>query len=193
MKVVIIDYAAGNTRSVWLAIKRLGVEAIVSSDIEEIKSASHVILPGVGNAGSAMKALKLSGLAKVIPLLSVPLLGICLGYQLLCRSSEEGNTEGLGVFEKEVIRFRGKIKIPHVGWSKAQSFGGELFKGLASTNWFYFVHSYMAPVSKESTSETDYGAIFSSSSEKNNFFGVQFHPEKSGEGGEALLRNFLRL
>ena len=194
MKVVIIKYNAGNIRSVLFALERIGVTAIVTDDHEEIRSADRVIFPGVGEASSAMKYLAERGLDKLICSLTQPVLGICLGMQLMCSSSEEGDAECLNIFPNKVIKLRGKgIKIPHMGWNSVANTRSPLFTGIEERAYFYFVHSF-APVCNEFTAATtEYGDIFSSALSKNNFYGTQFHPEKSGETGEILLRNFMKI
>lgn len=193
MKVAIINYGASNILSVVLALQRLRVMASVTSDSEQIKDASHIILPGVGNASSAMANLKEKGLIDEIKNAPKPFLGICLGFQLLYESSEEGETECLGIFKGKVRKITGNFKVPHIGWSKVSYQRGELLKGIEKDYWLYFVHSYSAPISDETSGITVYGEPFSSASEYKNFFGVQFHPERSADVGEKILRNFLKL
>lgn len=192
-QVVIIDYGAGNIQSIKFALERLGYDGILSSDATEISKAEKVIFPGVGEAGSAMKKLKSTGLDKIIPTLEQPVLGICLGMQLMCRKTEEGNTDGLGIFDVDVIHFQKKLKVPHIGWNRITELKTALFEGVVEKEFVYLVHSYYAPVCEETIAECDYGVAYSSALQKNNFYGVQFHPEKSSSAGERILQNFLRL
>lgn len=190
----IIDYNTGNLFSLISALERVGVDYRLTSDPEEILSADSVILPGVGEASNAMSELRKRGLDKVIPLIKVPVLGICIGMQLMCSSSEEGDTECLGIFPNKVLKLKGKgIKIPHMGWNSIANTRSPLFAGIEEGVYFYFVHSF-APLCNEYTAATtEYGELFSSALSKNNFYGTQFHPEKSGETGERLLRNFIKI
>lgn len=191
MKVVMIDYGAGNIFSVLMALKRLGYEAIVSKDPEVIASADKVIFPGVGQASAAMEQLKNTELDSLIPQLKMPVLGICLGMQLLCQLTEEENTSGLGVFPIEVKRFAGDFKIPHMGWNTVSGLKTDLFRGIGSEDWMYFVHSYYVPVDKYCIAGCDYYGRFAAAIQKDNFYGCQFHPEKSARAGEYVLNNFL--
>lgn len=191
--IVIIDYGAGNIQSIKFALQRLGVEAILSNNKTEIRNANKVIFPGVGEASSAMQKLKASGLDKVIPSLKQPVLGICLGMQLLCNSSEEGNTIGLGVFDVAVIRFSKDVKVPQIGWNQIANLKSDLFKNIAENEFMYLVHSYYAPLCKEAIATSEYGIQYTSALQKDNFYGVQFHPEKSSSAGEQILKNFLEL
>ena len=191
MKIVIINYGAGNIQSIKFAIKRLGYEAILSHDIEEITSADKVIFPGVGEASSAMSKLRVSGLDKLIPNLKQPVLGICLGMQLMCHSSEEGDTKGLGIFDVDVIKFTNEVKVPQIGWNQIANLKSELFKNIEEKEHIYLVHSFYAPLCKETIAESEYGIKYSAALAKNNFYGTQFHPEKSSGVGEAILKNFL--
>lgn len=191
--IAIIDYDAGNVKSVQNALKRLGYEAEITSDIETIKNAEKVIFPGVGEASSAMKKLKERNLDEFIPTLKQPVLGICLGMQLLCKSSEEGTTHGLGVFDCEVKLFPDSDIVPHMGWNNLTDMKGELLKGLTEDDNFYFVHSYYAEVCENTTSVCEYILPFSTTLEKDNFFAAQFHPEKSADSGFQLLDNFLKV
>ena len=191
MKIVIINYGAGNIQSIKFAIKRLGYEAVLSNDVEEIKSADKVIFPGVGEASSAMAKLKESGLDKLIPQLKQPVLGICLGMQLMCNSTEEGNTKGLGIFDVDVIRFNNEVKVPQIGWNQIREFKSDIFNKVEADSYIYLVHSYYAPICNETICSTDYGLNYSSGLKKDNFYGLQFHPEKSSDIGEQILKNFL--
>lgn len=193
MKVVIIDYGAGNIKSIQFAFKRLGVDAVLSNKLKEIMGADKVIFPGVGEANSAMKMLGESGLDIIIPQLTQPVLGICLGMQLLCNDTEEGNTKGLGVFNVSVKRFPNQVKVPQMGWNTINNLKSELFHGISENEYMYLVHSYYAENCKDTIATTNYSEIYSSALQKNNFYGVQFHPEKSSYTGELLLKNFLEL
>jgi len=190
--VVIIDYGAGNIDSVKYAFKRLGVEATLTANPALVKAADYVVFPGVGQAEAAMMALKEAGLVNVIKELKQPVLGICLGMQLLCNSSEEGS-EGLGVFDVDVKKMKEGVKVPHMGWNTIQPTSSNLFKGVPADSYMYFVHSYYAPDCKQAIARSDYGQIFSSALQANNFYGCQFHPEKSGETGVQILKNFIEL
>lgn len=193
MKIVIIDYGAGNVFSVLMALKRLGYEAIVSGDADEIRSADRVIFPGVGQASAAMEQLKASGLDRVIPELKMPVLGVCLGMQLMCRSTEEENTCGLGIFPLDVKKITGDYKIPHMGWNNITGLKTGLFKGIAENSRMYFVHSYYVPAGEYTIALCDYHAPFAAAIGKDNFYGCQFHPEKSSQWGEQVLKKFLEL
>jgi len=194
MKLVIINYGAGNIKSLQFAFKRLGVEAILSDDTETIKKADKVIFPGVGEASSAMKKLKETGLHKLIPTLKQPVLGICLGMQLMCNFTEEGQTEGLGIFDVDVLKFDSTlVKVPQIGWNTITNLKSELFQQVSEHSFMYLVHSYFAPISTETISTSEYQIQYSSALQKDNFYGVQFHPEKSSNDGEQLLKNFLNL
>ena len=195
---VIIDYGAGNIQSIKFAFQRLGISAQLSNNIEVIQKADKVIFPGVGEASSAMEKLNQSGLKELIPNLKQPVLGICLGMQLMCNSSEEGKTNGLGIFDVDVIKFENPqipkkgIKIPQIGWNSIKSLRGELFDGLEN-DYVYLVHSYYAPKVEETIATSTYGIEYSAALRKDNFYGTQFHPEKSGEYGAKILKNFLSL
>ena len=193
MKLVIIDYGAGNIKSIQFAFKRLGYDAILSNNPEEIKAADKVIFPGVGEASSAIKMLKASGLDTLIPTLKQPVLGICLGMQLMCKSSEEGNTEGLGIFDVAVKRFNNSVKVPQMGWNTIANLKSDLFKDVKNEAFMYSVHSFYAENCKESIATTTYSIDFASALQHNNFYGVQFHPEKSSTEGEQILKNFIEL
>lgn len=191
--IVIIDYKAGNTTSVVNALRNLNQECIVTDDEKAILEADRVILPGVGSAGPAMDSLREKGLDLIIPKLNVPFLGICLGLQLMCKFSEEDETNCLGIFENKVIKFPPKDKVPHMGWNCHKEVKGDLFDGISAIEDFYFVHSYYVESKSNEIARGDYILDFSSALQKDNFFGVQFHPEKSAETGKRLLKNFLEL
>ena len=190
----VIRYNAGNVLSVMNALSRIGSDAVLTDDPDTIISSDRVIFPGVGEASSAMNYLREKGLDEVIKGLTQPFLGICLGMQLMCSSSEEGNVECLGIFPERVALFprdRG-FKIPHMGWNTLEKTSGPLFRGIQDEEYAYFVHSYYVPSSSASAALTEYdGITFSSALSRDNFHGVQFHPEKSGMTGERILRNFL--
>ena len=191
MKVAIIDYGAGNTQSVKYALNRLGCKGFLTSEIEEIKNSDKVIFPGVGEASSAMGKLQSFGLDTVIPNLTQPVLGICLGMQLMCDFSEEGNTECLKIFSTEVKKFNSLLKVPQIGWNKISDLNDQLFNNVSENEYMYLVHSYYVPLINETTAVSEYGIKYSSAIKKDNFTGVQFHPEKSGDVGELILKNFL--
>ncbi|WP_299600869.1 imidazole glycerol phosphate synthase subunit HisH [uncultured Aquimarina sp.] len=193
MKIIIINYGAGNIQSIKFAIQRLGYEAILSDDPEEIKAADKVIFPGVGEASSAMQKLRASGLEKLIPELKQPVLGICLGMQLMCNYTEEGDTKGLGIFDTDVIRFQKDVKVPQIGWNQITSLKSSLFNDISENEYIYLVHSYYAPVTETTIAESTYGITYSTALQKDNFYGTQFHPEKSSTVGEKILENFLKL
>ena len=196
MKVVIIDYGAGNVFSVTTALQRLGVQAVLSSDVRLIARAERVIFPGVGQAAAAMKQLKDKGLDRIIPQLEMPVLGICLGMQLMCSRSEEGEVDCLGIFDVPVKRFvpqKHEDKVPHMGWNTIGKTNSKLFEGFTEEEFVYFVHSFYVPVCDFTAAETDYIHPFSAALHKDNFYATQFHPEKSGKTGERILRNFLDL
>ncbi|RTY89092.1 imidazole glycerol phosphate synthase subunit HisH [Flavobacterium sp. GT3R68] len=193
MKIAIIDYGAGNIQSIQFALERLGFNGVLTRSPEEIKQADKVIFPGVGEASSAMKKLMESGLDKIVPTLKQPVLGICLGMQLMCKSSEEGNTTGLGIFDVDIIKFSNKVKVPQMGWNTIYNLKTELFNGISENEYMYLVHSFYAPKCDQTIAITDYELGYSSALQKNNFYGVQFHPEKSGKMGEQILSNFLNI
>ena len=193
MKLVIIDYGAGNVQSLRFALDRLGVESLLSSNADEIKKADKVIFPGVGEASTAMKKLRSTSLDQLIPQLNQPVLGICLGMQLMCSYTEEGNTTGLGIFECEVKRFQKNVKVPQMGWNTLTRTQGPLFNQIKTNEYMYLVHSYYVPLIHETVAETNYGDAYSTALQKDNFFGVQFHPEKSSKAGSQLLSNFITL
>lgn len=191
--IAIVKYNAGNITSVKNAVERLGYSCIVTDDETILKQAEKVIFPGVGEASSAMKYLKEKGLDEVIKNFKQPVLGICLGQQLLCKFSEEGNTKCLGIFDAMIKKFEPQLKVPHMGWNTISNAKSALYKGISSDEDFYFVHSYYAEISNETTAICDYIVPFSASMEKDNFYATQFHPEKSSQVGEQLLLNFLKL
>lgn len=193
MKIVIINYGAGNIQSIKFAIQRLGYEAILSNDVSEIQNADKVIFPGVGEASSAMTKLQASGLDKIIPELKQPVLGICLGMQLMCNSSEEGKTRGLEIFDIDVVKFSNKVKVPQIGWNQISNLQSDLFEGIDEKEHIYLVHSFYAPLCEETIAESDYELKYSAALRKDNFYGTQFHPEKSSEVGEQILKNFLEM
>ena len=193
MKIVIINYGAGNIQSIKFAIQRIGFEAILSDDVNEILAADKVIFPGVGEASSAMQKLKASGLDQLIPKLKQPVLGICLGMQLMCKATEEGATKGLGIFDVDVIKFSDKVKVPQIGWNQIKDLKTDLFKGVSEQEYIYLVHSFYAPKCEETIATTEYDLAYSAALKKDNFYGTQFHPEKSSSVGENILKNFLLL
>ena len=193
MKIAIIDYGAGNVQSVLFALKRLGFEGTVTNDWNTIKSAEKVVFPGVGEASSAMKMLQESGLDVLIPTLKQPVLGICLGMQLMCKHSDEGNTNGLGIFDVNVVKFSKEVKVPQMGWNTIYNLKSLLFTGIKENEFMYLVHSFYAPLSENTIAITNYEQEYSTALQRDNFFGVQFHPEKSGVFGEQILNNFLNL
>jgi glutamine amidotransferase len=191
--IVIIDYGAGNIKSIDFAFKRLGVETTLSNNIEDITKADKVIFPGVGEASSAMRMLCENNLDKLIPQLEQPVLGICLGMQLLCNYSEEGDTKGLGVFDVDIKRFNSDLKVPQMGWNTIYDLKSKLFNTINNDEFMYLVHSYYAELCDDTISKTNYGFEYSTALKNNNFYGVQFHPEKSGIFGEQILDNFLKI
>jgi len=193
LKIVIINYGAGNIQSIKFAIQRLGYEAILSDNAEEIKAADKVIFPGVGEASSAMAKLKAIGLDKLIPTLKQPVLGICLGMQLMCSYCEEGDTQGLGIFDCDVIKFDKSEKVPQIGWNQIENLKSDLFKGIKEKEYMYLVHSFYVPLNDEAIATTEYGIKYASALQEKNFYGVQFHPEKSSKAGAQILKNFLEL
>ena len=193
MKIVIINYGAGNIQSIKFAIQRLGFEAVLTDDETEIRNADKVIFPGVGEASSAMEKLITTGLDKVIPTLTQPVLGICLGMQLMCNHCEEGNTQGLNVFNVDVVKFDGAEKVPQIGWNQIENLKSDLFKGISEKEYMYLVHSFYVPLNNEAIATTNYGIKYASALQEKNFYGVQFHPEKSSKAGAQILQNFLEL
>jgi len=191
--ITIIDYGAGNVKSVKFALERLGAKVKLSSNPEEIKNADKVIFPGVGRAKFAMERLRESGLTELIPNLKQPLLGICLGMQLLCEHSEEDNVDGIGIFPLKVKRFKNDLKVPKIGWNNISDLKGDLFDAINENEYCYFVHSYYVEDSKYSSASSNYGLKYSAALQKDNFYATQFHPEKSGKTGELMLKNFIEL
>ncbi|MFA5325057.1 MAG: imidazole glycerol phosphate synthase subunit HisH [Bacteroidales bacterium] len=208
--IVIVDYDTGNIKSVANAISRLGAEYLLSSDPYVIRAADHVILPGVGEASNAMQKLHQRGLDKLISTLSQPVLGICIGLQLMCLHSEEGNIHCMGIFDSKVKKFscknsfsgnerlndnvsEEKIKIPHIGWNRIFSLSSPLFNGVDESSFVYYVHSYYPAICKNTIAITEHGIKFSGALNKENFYGTQFHPEKSGDVGEQILKNFMKI
>jgi len=198
MLIAIVKYNAGNIRSVQFALQRLGVDAIWTDDPGVLRAADKVIFPGVGEASTAMRYLRERGLDNVLRGLQQPVLGICLGLQLFCRHSEEGDTTCMGIFDARVRLFPrvsgGKnLKVPHIGWNTLTNMRGPLFEGVQESSFVYFVHSFYAELDPEATACTEYGEPFSAALQRDNFFAVQFHPEKSGPVGQHILNNFLNL
>ncbi len=196
MQVTIIKYNAGNIYSVDYALKRLGVNANISADKEVIKNSDKVIFPGQGEAQTTMRYLRELQLDTLIKDLKQPVLGICIGMQLMCKHSEENNTECLNIFDTEVLKFHSQIhsdKIPHMGWNNIYNLKDPLFSETMENNFVYFVHSYYVPVNQHTVATTDYIQPFSAAMHKDNFYATQFHPEKSGDAGEKILQNFLNI
>ncbi|MEP7279190.1 MAG: imidazole glycerol phosphate synthase subunit HisH [Bacteroidota bacterium] len=195
MSLVIIKYNAGNIQSVLYALERIGIAATVTDDAAQIKQADKVIFPGVGEASTAMNYLKERGLDTVIKDLRQPVLGICLGMQLMCAHSEENNTTCLGIFDEPVSHFdaslNGGLKVPQIGWNNIFELKTELFSGLPQDSYCYFVHGYYAALGPHTIARADYGQVYSAALHKSNFYGVQFHPEKSAAAGEQILKNFV--
>ena len=193
MDLKIVNYGAGNIKSIQFAFQRLGYDAVLTADPEALLKADKVIFPGVGEASSAMRKLKESGLDTLIPELKQPVLGICLGMQLMCKSTQEGDTIGLGIFDTDVKRFSNEVKVPQMGWNTVTNLKSDLFKSIEEGAFMYLVHSYYAENCNQNIATTSYELDYASALENDNFFGVQFHPEKSGKVGEQLLKNFLEL
>ncbi|MCK5817396.1 MAG: imidazole glycerol phosphate synthase subunit HisH [Candidatus Marinimicrobia bacterium] len=193
MSIAVIKYNAGNIRSVQIALDRLGASSVVTDDPDIIRSAEKVIFPGVGEASSAMKYLKERKLDKLILSLKQPVLGICLGLQLMCLHTEEANTSCLGIFDNRVIRFPEKDKVPHMGWNSISDLKGPLFETIVDNSYVYFVHSYAAEPGVDQIAETEYIMSFAAALQKDNFYATQFHPEKSGDIGQQILKNFIEL
>lgn len=195
--IAIIDYDTGNLRSVCNALDRIGAEYVLTDDPKVISQADRVLLPGVGEASSAMTKLHERGLCDVIRGLKVPVLGICIGMQLMCRHSEEGDVDCLGIFDSVVRKFQADsasgVKVPHMGWNALTHLKTGLFDGLSEGDFVYFVHSFAADVCTDTIAVSDNGRLFSAAMNRGNFYGAQFHPEKSGDVGETILRNFMKL
>ena len=191
--IAIIKYNGGNVNSVQNALNRLNAESVITDDFEIIKKADKVIFPGVGEASSTMRNLQVKGLDQLIPDLKQPVLGICLGMQLMCGNNEEGDTKGMGIFDINVKKFPARDLVPHMGWNTITSLDSPLFSGVEQGSDVYFVHSFYCELSRNTTSVCDYILPFSASLQKDNFFAMQFHPEKSGATGSLLLNNFLKL
>ncbi|MEC7876973.1 MAG: imidazole glycerol phosphate synthase subunit HisH [Bacteroidota bacterium] len=192
MNVAIVDYGVGNIKSIQHSLDRIGVNHTYTMDKEEIISAEKVVFPGVGDASYAMKQLKNQNLDKLIPNLKQPFLGICLGMQLMCNYSEEGDTSCLGIINTSVKKFNSNNnKIPQIGWNNIKNLKTDLFKGITENEFMYFVHTYFVPKSTYTISESSYGLNYSSAINKDNFYGTQFHPEKSGLIGEKIIKNFI--
>jgi glutamine amidotransferase len=199
MKVAIIKYNAGNIQSLTFALERIGIHPIVTDNPDEILSADKIIFPGVGEASSAMSYLRNNNLDKLIVSLKQPTLGICLGMQLMCNHSEEGNTNCLGIFDSSVKKFdferqqKDMLKIPQIGWNTIYNLNSKIFSTIKENEYMYFVHSYYVEKSNDMIATTNYGIEYSSALQKNNFYAVQFHPEKSSDAGQQLLKNFIEL
>lgn len=192
--IAVIDYDTGNLRSVANALGRLGAEYRITASPDEIRAADRVLLPGVGEASTAMARLRERGLVEVIRTLTQPVLGICIGVQLMCQSSEEGDAQCMGIFESRVTKFDlPGLKVPHIGWNSLQEVKGPLFAGIKEGEYIYYVHSYAPTLSAQTIATTTYGGVFSAALQCDNFFGTQFHPEKSGSVGERILHNFMLL
>jgi len=196
MQIAIVKYNAGNIYSVVNALRRMGIEPLLTDDAEQLRMADRVLFPGQGHAGEAMDYLKARGLDKVIRDLKQPVFGICVGQQLLCKHSEEGDTDCIGIFDAEVKRFqpqRHEDKVPCMGWNQLYDIKSPLYKGLNDGDYVYFVHSFYVPTCAETIATADYILPYSASMHKDNFYTCQFHPEKSGKVGEKILKNFLEL
>ncbi len=193
--IAIIDYGMGNIRSVGNALNRLGAEWELTSEVSRILGASHVILPGVGNAGEAMANLNKLHLPEVIWKIRRPVLGICVGMQVMCRYTEEGDAECMGIFDAKVKRFPDMpgLKVPNMGWSRISNLESKLFKGIENGSYVYFVHSYFASLCPDTIATSRHPGMFSAALKYENFYGTQFHPEKSGDIGEKIIKNFLEL
>ena len=193
MNVAIVNYNAGNVQSVTYALRRLGVEPVLSDEAEVISTADRVIFPGVGEASTAMNFLKAAKLDQVILNLKQPVFGVCLGLQLMCKHSEENDTDCLGIFDLEVKKFEPALKVPQMGWNTLGAMNSPLFEGLCAEPYLYFVHSFYAALSEDTIAVTDYINPFSAALHKDNFYALQAHPEKSGKAGAKILENFLKI
>ena len=193
MKISILKYNAGNIRSVDFALRRLGLEAEITDDPKIIRASDKVIFPGVGEAGNTMKYLKDNSLDSLLLSLKQPVLGICLGQQLMCDWSEDKDTPCIGIYKQPVRKFPPQDKVPHMGWNQLKNLTGDLFKGIDEGAYVYFVHSFYVPLGKETAAECSYILDFSASMQKDNFYATQFHPEKSGDTGQQILKNFIDL
>ena len=193
--IAIVDYKMGNLRSVENALKRLGAEFTITSDAAVIRSADRVLMPGVGNAAEAMEILRAASLVDVVRSLRRPVLGICVGMQVMCRHSEEGDVDCLNLFDARVKRFEpsADLKVPHMGWNTIGNLESKLFKGIDGGEYVYFVHSYYPELCPDTIATSHHGVMFSAALKYENFYGTQFHPEKSGDVGERIIENFLRL
>ncbi|MDP3453077.1 MAG: imidazole glycerol phosphate synthase subunit HisH [Bacteroidales bacterium] len=190
----IVDYGTGNIFSLCNAIEKQGNEFVVTCDPKLIYSADHIILPGVGEASSVMREIEIRSLTDTLKKVKSPVLGICIGMQVMCSFSEEGETDTLGIFKNRVNKIKSDgVKIPHMGWNRVENLKGPLYDGIDEGEWFYFVHSYAPDINEDTISFTNYSNLFSSSLNRFNFYGTQFHPEKSGAAGERFLRNFFML
>lgn len=192
MKLAIIKYNGGNVQSVIFALNRLGIEPVLTNNPDELASADKIIFPGVGEAGSCMQSIRESRLDTLIPTLKQPVLGICVGLQLMCNYSEEGNTKGLKIFDTDVKKFNSnEFKIPQMGWNTIQTLKSPLFNGVDEKSYVYYVHSYAAELCHNTIATTDYTKPYSAALQKNNFYAVQFHTEKSSKVGGLILKNFI--
>ena len=193
--IAIVDYKMGNLRSVENALRRLGADFVVTADADVIRRADKVLLPGVGNAAEAMENLRAAGLVDVIRSLRQPVLGICVGMQVMCRHSEEGDVDCLGIFDARVKRFEPapEVKVPHMGWNRIGNLESKLFRGMDGGSYVYFVHSYYPELCPDTIATATHGVMFSAALKYENFYGTQFHPEKSGDVGECIIANFLKL
>lgn len=194
MKIAIVKYNAGNIQSLTFALNRLGIQPILTNDPEELMGADKIIFPGQGEASSAMNSLRANGLDTLLTQLHQPFLGICLGMQLMCSSTEENNTTGLGILPEQVLRFTAPdIKVPHMGWNDIYNLGGPLMDRVQAGDYLYFVHSFYVPVNAFTVASCDYPEPFSAAIQKDNYYAIQPHPEKSGDAGMKVLENFLKL
>lgn len=192
--IAIVEYGAGNIFSLSRAVERAGGSFVVTGEKEVIARASHVILPGVGDAGRVTEQLEIRGMLPILSELKVPVLGICVGMQVMCSYCEEGDISGISIFSARVNRIQGdNVKIPHMGWNRVFDLKGPLFEGIPEGEWFYFVHSYAPSITGDTSATANHGEQFSAALSRDNFFGTQFHPEKSGEAGVKLLKNFISI